>query len=32
MLTGQPEVDKEIMAFYEARDSLVKQRMAANTK
>lgn len=28
MLTGQPEVDKEIMAFYQARDSLVKQRMA----
>jgi len=28
MLTGQPEVDAEIMAFYNARDSLVKARMA----
>ena len=27
-LTGQPEVDAEIMAFYHARDSLVKSRMA----
>ena len=28
LLTGQPEVDAEIMAFYNARDSLVKARMA----
>ena len=27
MLTGQPEVDAEIMAFYQARDSLVKARL-----
>ena len=31
-LTGQPDVDKEILAFYEARDLLVKQRMAGGAK
>lgn len=32
MLTGNKEVDAEIMAFYEARESLIKKRMSGTTK
>ncbi|KAL1525694.1 hypothetical protein AB1Y20_020543 [Prymnesium parvum] len=32
MLTGNKEVDAEIMAFYQARESLIKKRMAGGSK